>query len=129
MLTIAIAALLKSRASGPEKASICNGNGATSDEHILHFAVRRTSDSILCECRLHVDAAGSEHLDSLLENDGLPTGSLTVPYEVGDGTSRGGAGCWVFPVVELHASVPVGAGGCIRRSDAVEELCIGVRQV
>jgi hypothetical protein len=53
--------LLKSGASRQEKASACNWNGAASDEHFC--------DGVVFHRRADVDAAGSKHLDSLLDND------------------------------------------------------------
>ena len=53
--------LLKSGASRQEKASACNWNGAASDEHFC--------DGVVFHLRADVDAAGSKHLDSLLDND------------------------------------------------------------
>jgi hypothetical protein len=58
---IRIATLLKSGASRQEKASACNWNGAASDEHIC--------DGVVFHRCADVDAAGSKHLDSLLDND------------------------------------------------------------
>ena len=91
--------LLKWGESGPEKASICNGYGAASDEHSGDFAV--------LEASLEVNAAGAEHLDSLFENDRLPARHLAVTHEVGDGASGGGPGGRILAVVKLHARVPV----------------------
>lgn len=60
-LAIRMASLLKSGASRQEKASACNWNGATSDEHFC--------DGVVFHRCADVDAAGSKHLDSLLDND------------------------------------------------------------
>jgi hypothetical protein len=113
--------LLKSRASRQEKASACNWNGAATDEHILHDAV--------LERRLDVDAAGTEHLDSLLEHDRLLAGGEAMLYKIRDGATGGGPGGGIFPVVELHARVPICTGACIGASDAVEEFCVGLFEV
>ena len=79
MLVIDEAVLLKSGASRQEKASACNGNGAASDEHICDDAVG--------ELGLHVDAAGTKHLDALLDDDWLAACSESMLHEIGDGAS------------------------------------------
>src|SRR5580704_6034503 len=99
MLVIEDAALLKSGASRQEKASACNGNGAASDEHICDDAVG--------ELGLHVDAAGTKHLDTLFDDDWLAARSEAMLHKISDGASRGRAGGRIFAVVELHACVPV----------------------
>ena len=73
--------LLKSGASRQEKASACNGNGAASDEHICDDAVG--------ELGLHVDAAGTKHLDALFDDDGLAGCSETMLHQISDGASGG----------------------------------------
>ena len=92
--------LLKSRASRQEKASACNRNCAATDEHFcttLSSSMRRTD----------VNAAGTEHLNSLLDDDGLTACDETVTNKVGDCASGGRAGGRIFSGVELHARVPV----------------------
>ena len=71
--------LLKSRASRQEKSSVCNGNGATSNEHFRDVAV--------FERRAGVNAAGSAHLNSLLDDDGLAAGSESMTNQPGDGAA------------------------------------------
>jgi len=75
-LRIHDALLLKSGASRQEKASACNRNGATADEHFCH--------AVVFEGRADMDATGAKHLDSLLEDDLLPAGYAAVTHEVGN---------------------------------------------
>jgi hypothetical protein len=71
--------LLKSSASRQEKASACNRNCAATDEHFRHYVVfDRCTD---------VNAAGSQHLNSLLDDNGLTACRGTVTHEVGDGAT------------------------------------------
>ena len=62
-LEIHDARLLKSGASRQEKASACNRNCAATDEHFRH--------DVVFDRRTDVNAAGTEHLNSLLDDDGL----------------------------------------------------------
>ena len=84
LLEICDGGLLKSGASRQEKASVCNRNGATGDEHI--------GDTFVLEGCLDGDAAGAEDLDALLDDDGLVALRKGVADEVCDGASGGGAG-------------------------------------
>ena len=81
MLGMDDAALLKSGASRQEKASVCHGNGAASDEHIC--------DDAAAESGLDVNAAGTKHLDALFDNNGLAACSETMLHEISDGASGG----------------------------------------
>ena len=94
--------LLKSSASRQEKASACNRNCATADEHFCH-------DVVFDRCA-DVNAAWAEHLNSLLDDDGLTAGCETVAHKIGDGAAGGRAGGRIFSPVELHAGVPICCG-------------------
>ena len=91
--------LLKSSASRQEKASACNRNGAATDEHFC--------DGVVFHRCTDVYAAGTEHLNSLFEDDGLTACSKTMADEVGDGATGGRASCGIFASIELHAGVPI----------------------
>jgi hypothetical protein len=78
-LEIHVGVLLKSGASRQEKASHCNRNGAATDEHF--------GDDAVFECCADVNAAGTKHLDSLLDDDGLSTGDETMTHKVRDCTA------------------------------------------
>lgn len=99
ILGIRMMTLLKSRASRQEKASACNRNGATPNEHFCY--------EIIFHCSADVDAAGTKHLNSLLDDDGLAARCKTMTDEVSDGAARCRAGRWIFTTVELHAGVPI----------------------
>jgi hypothetical protein len=78
-LTIHNVLLLKSGASRQEKTSTCNRNGASTDEHFC--------DDIVFDCGAHMDATGTKHLDSLLQDDLLSVRDEAVTHEVGDGAA------------------------------------------
>ena len=78
-MTIHDALLLKSGASRQEKASGCNRNGASTDEHFC--------DDAVFDCGADMDAAGAKHLDSLLHDDLVSAGDEAVTHEVSDGTA------------------------------------------
>ena len=76
-----------------------------------------------------VNSAGTEHLDSLFDDDGLAACGESVTHKICDGASGGRASGGIFAGVELHASVPVRAGFCMRTSDAVEEFCVDAIEI
>jgi hypothetical protein len=98
-LTISKVVLLKSGASRQEKASACNRNGAPSNEHFC--------DGVVLHGCADVNPAGTKHLDSLLDDDGLAAGCDAVTDEVGDSASGGRASGRIFSAGELHARVPI----------------------
>jgi len=91
--------LLKSRASRQEKASACNRNGATANEHFCYEIIFHRSADMY--------AAGTKHLNSLLDDDVLAARCKTMTDEVRDGAAGCRAGRWIFTTVELHAGVPI----------------------
>jgi hypothetical protein len=97
-LRIRFTALLKSGASRQEKASACNRNGATADEH---FCYSSFNDGCA-----DVDMTGTENFNSLLHHDGLPAGDDAMAHKVGDGAACRRTGGGVFSIVELHSRVP-----------------------
>jgi len=81
------------------------------------------------ERRLDVNAAGPKHLDALLDYDLLLARGEAVLHKIRDRAAGCRACGGIFSVVELHAGVPVCAGVCVGRGDAVEELCVGLFEV
>ena len=71
--------LLKSGASRQEKTSACNRNGAAADEHFR--------DSVVLERCADVNATGTQHLDSLLDDDRLFARREAVTNKVSDGAT------------------------------------------
>src|ERR1700677_348986 len=110
-------ALLKSSASRQEKASACNRNGATSDEHFR--------DAVIFHRCADMDATGTKHLDSLLDDDGLTAGCKPVTNQIGDSAARARASGSIFSSIELHPRMPICSRVRICASNAVEELCPG----
>ena len=101
LLEIDVTALLKSSASRQEKASRCNGNGASSYKHFRHF--------VACDLCGDVNATRPTHLDSLLDHHLLSACGQAMSHKPRDGAAGGRAGCWILAVVELHACMPVGS--------------------
>lgn len=109
--------MLKSRESGQEKVASCHGDGATPDEHV--------GDGAILEASLHVDAAGSEDLNSLLQYGRVLAPDEAVLDEPGDGATGGGAGRWILAAGPLHTSVPVCTGARRGSGDREEEFGAG----
>ena len=91
--------LLKSGASRQEKPSACNMNCAATNEHFCH--------DVVFDGRADMNAAGTVHLNSLLDDDRLTASRCSMTHKVGDAAAGSRTGSRIFASVKLHAGVPV----------------------